>query len=71
MIYMDKQHQTSNEEKGRQDQPVRSTEGGEQEDVQISPPRIDRPDGPFEHSGETFNWTKEEKEEKEDHDGQA
>ncbi|RYF81134.1 MAG: hypothetical protein EON98_12735 [Chitinophagaceae bacterium] len=35
-----------------------------QDDVQISLPRIERPEGPFEHSGETSNWTKEEKEEK-------
>jgi hypothetical protein len=39
------------------------TSGGQstsQEDVQISLPKIDRPEGPFEHSGETSGWTKEE-----------
>ena len=39
--------------------------GQEKEGVQISLPQIDRPEGPFEHSGETANWTKEEKEEQE------
>lgn len=34
------------------------------ENTSISLPRIDRPEGPFEHSGETAGWTKEEKEEK-------
>jgi hypothetical protein len=34
------------------------------ENVKISMPHIDRPEGPFEHSGETFNWTEEEKVEK-------
>ena len=41
------------------------TGNNEDDNVQISLPKIDRPEGPFEHSGETFNWTKEEKEEKE------
>lgn len=36
------------------------------EDVQISPPQIDRPEGPFEHSGETSGWTEEERKEVED-----
>lgn len=36
-----------------------------EENVQISLPRIDRPEGPFEHSGEVAGWTKEEAEEKE------
>ena len=40
-------------------------DSGQGDNVQISQPKIDRPEGPFEHSGETFNWTKEEKEEKE------
>lgn len=34
------------------------------ENVNVSLPRIERPEGPFEHSGETAGWTKEEKEEK-------
>ncbi len=37
-----------------------------QENVQISLPRIDRPEGPFEHSGETAGMTEEEKIEKEE-----
>ena len=36
-----------------------------QDQVQISQPRIERAEGPFEHSGETSGWTKEEAEEKE------
>lgn len=39
-----------------------------QEDVQISQPHVNRPEGPFKHSGETSNWTEEEKEEKEEQD---
>ena len=39
-------------------------ETGNQEKAEISLPKIDRPEGPFEHSGETAGWTKEEKEEK-------
>jgi hypothetical protein len=41
-----------------------------QEHVQISPPKVERAEGPFEHSGETSGWTEEEKveaEEKEEH----
>jgi hypothetical protein len=34
------------------------------EDVQISQPKIDRQEGPFEHSGETSGWTKAEEAEK-------
>ncbi|MDQ3277688.1 MAG: hypothetical protein M3Q06_05150 [Bacteroidota bacterium] len=37
-------------------------ESGEQ--VQISQPQVERAEGPFEHSGETSGWTKEEEEEK-------
>lgn len=37
---------------------------------EISLPNIERPDGPFEHSGETAGWTKEEKEEKAEGDQQ-
>ncbi|HYO21481.1 MAG TPA: hypothetical protein VER36_03680 [Flavisolibacter sp.] len=53
------------DEDKQQNTPGEQTGNKEQEDVQISLPKIDRPEGPFEHSGETFNWTKEEKEEKE------
>jgi hypothetical protein len=46
-----------------------SNNGGEKkeqkEDVQISPPHIERAEGPFKHSGETSGWTKEEMIEKE------
>lgn len=34
--------------------------GAGQEEVQVSLPQNDRPEGPFEHSGETSGWTKEE-----------
>jgi hypothetical protein len=40
------------------------------EDVQISPPHTDRPEGPFEHSGETSGWTREEEAEKKEQDQQ-
>lgn len=40
------------------------------EDVQISLPKTDRPEGPFEHSGETSGWTKEEEGEKKDQEQQ-
>lgn len=46
-----------------QQQTTPKQEGGEQ--VHISQPHIERAEGPFEHSGETSGWTKEEKEEKE------
>jgi len=42
----------------------------QEEHVQISPPKVERAEGPFEHSGETSGWTEEEKveaEEKEEH----
>jgi hypothetical protein len=32
-----------------------------QEHVQISQPKVERAEGPFEHSGETSGWTEEEK----------
>lgn len=35
-------------------------------DIQISPPKTERAEGPFEHSGETSGWTEEEKAEKEE-----
>ncbi|HEV7330410.1 MAG TPA: hypothetical protein VGN63_05165 [Flavisolibacter sp.] len=54
------QHMQDNKQ---QQQSTQNTEGGEQ--VKISQPHIDRPEGPFEHSGETSGWTKEEAEEKE------
>lgn len=57
-----------NVNKGQEkDQQIRSgqTENADQEKKDISLPKIDRPQGPFEHSGETSRWTKEEKEEKE------
>jgi hypothetical protein len=40
-----------------------------QDKKDISLPRIDRPEGPFEHSGEVAGWTKEEREEKQDLEG--
>lgn len=39
-------------------------ENSSEENVQISQPQIERPEGPFPHSGETSGWTKEEEEEK-------
>lgn len=56
----EKEQKTSAEEKG----------DTTQKDTEISLPRIDRPEGPFEHSGETAGWTKEEKEEKTEQDRQ-
>lgn len=37
-----------------------------QKNSEISPPHTERAEGPFEHSGETAGWTKEEKEEKDE-----
>ncbi|HUC80927.1 MAG TPA: hypothetical protein VMR70_08425 [Flavisolibacter sp.] len=66
---MDKQHnQSSGGSQQNQNAAGRQTGSQQEENVQISQPRIDRPEGPFEHSGETFNWTKEEREEKEKQD---
>ena len=53
---------------GKQNQEQQTT-GTQQDNTNkenISLPRIDRPEGPFEHSGEVAGWTKEEKEEKQD-----
>lgn len=70
---MDKQqNQSSGEENKTQNTAGQQRAGsGQEENVQISQPHIDRPEGPFEHSGETSNWTKEEREEKEQQDGSA
>lgn len=51
-------------ENGNQ-QATDANQDASQKEVQISSPRIDRPEGPFEHSGETSGWTKEEAAEKE------
>lgn len=51
----------------QQQQSAQNKEGNEK--VQISHPHIERAEGPFEHSGETSGWTKEEKEEKEQGQG--
>lgn len=46
------------------DQQTPQPAGAEQnEDVKVSTPQNDRPEGPFEHSGEVAGWTKEEQEE--------
>ena len=43
----------------------------QQKSSDISLPRIDRPEGPFEHSGETARWTEEERAEKNDEDKES
>ena len=43
-----------------------SQENNTQENVPISQPNIDRPEGPFKHSGETSRWTEEERKEAEE-----
>ena len=54
---------------GDKEQPATGDgQNGTQDDVKISLPKIDRPEGPFEHSGETSGWTKEEAAEKKDQD---
>jgi hypothetical protein len=60
------QHQPGNEQ--QKNQPA----GTEQnEDLKVSTPKNDRPEGPFEHSGEVAGWTKEEEEEvKDDTEGE-
>jgi hypothetical protein len=42
------------------------SEADTQKSTSISLPNIKRPDGPFEHSGETAGWTHEEEAEKAD-----
>lgn len=42
-----------------------------QKSSEISLPRIDRPEGPFEHSGETARMTEEERQEKSDEDNRT
>ena len=42
-----------------------------QKSSDISLPKIDRPEGPFEHSGETARMTEEEKQEKADEPTQS
>ena len=49
-----------NSQKGSGEQ----NENTNQDKVEISLPRIDRPEGPFEHSGEVAGWTAEEAREK-------
>lgn len=50
----------------KQQQPAGASrnEDASQENVQISLPHNDRPEGPFEHSGETAGWTHAEEAEK-------
>ena len=59
---MHTEQQPTQDNKGQQ-QPAQNNEGGKE--AHISQPHIERAEGPFEHSGETSGWTKEEKEEKE------
>lgn len=49
---------------GNEKEGITADQSTSQEDVQISLPKTDRPEGPFEHSGETSGWTKEEEAEK-------
>jgi hypothetical protein len=49
-----------------QQSPGESNGNKNQEKKDISLPRIERAEGPFEHSGEVAGWTKEEREEKQD-----
>ena len=52
---------------GNQSQIEKPTdEKATEENVQISPPHVERAEGPFEHSGETSGWTEEERKEKEE-----
>ena len=44
-------------------------EAGKSTDISL--PNNDRPEGPFEHSGETARWTEEEKQEIEDENKEA
>lgn len=55
---------------GDDKQQTSAGQNASQEDVQISLPKTDRPEGPFEHSGETSGWTKEEETEKKDQEQQ-
>ena len=48
---------------GTESRPQEETANTGSENVQISAPRNDRPEGPFEHSGETAGWTEAEEQE--------
>jgi hypothetical protein len=49
----------------KESQPSATPVKENEENIHISQPHIQRAEGPFEHSGETSGWTKEEREEKE------
>ena len=62
---------TQQNKRGQQDanrQTAQSQETGKDANVQISQPHTERPEGPFEHSGETAGWTAQEKEESKQQD---
>ena len=63
--------ETNNTEKQNNNQISPDRNAEPQKSSEISLPKIDRPEGPFEHSGETSRWTEEEKEEKEDESQQT
>jgi hypothetical protein len=54
---------TQQNQPGNEQQKGQSAEAGQDENIQVSVPKNDRPEGPFEHSGEVAGWTKEEQEE--------
>jgi len=66
----------STENNNMQPQQNNNQQSGERSDnaqksSEISLPRIDRPEGPFEHSGETARMTEEERQEKSDEGNQT
>ena len=52
--------ETNNTEKQNNNQISPDRNAEPQKSSEISLPKIDRPEGPFEHSGETSRWTEEE-----------
>lgn len=60
---------TQQNQPGNEQQRTQSAGAGQDENVKVSLPQNDRPEGPFEHSGEVAGWTNEEEEEISQQDG--
>jgi|GEM_PF-4265689 len=54
---------TQQNQPGNEQQKGQSAGTAQNEEVKVSMPQNDRPEGPFEHSGEVAGWTNEEEEE--------
>ena len=63
---MSTQNNNPLEQNNQQQTTGQERSANDQKSSEISLPKIDRPEGPFEHSGETSRWTEEERQEKTD-----